>query len=199
MKHALEHLQRSDPVLGAIIQRVGEFRMEYDEPTFDTLVRSIIYQQLSGKAAATIVRRVVEACGGKLDPEGILALHPNKLRACGLSKQKLRYVRDLARHARNGELDLESLEKMEDAEVIAALTRVKGIGVWTAQMFLMFALRRPNVLPTGDLGVQNAIRRAYRKRKVTPRQVERIGKAWHPYCSIAAWYLWKSVDGAAQI
>lgn len=198
MQHALNHLQRSDPVLGAIIERVGEFRMEYDEPSFDTLARAIIYQQLSGKAAATIARRVVEACGGKLEPERILALHPNKLRACGLSKQKLRYVRDLARHARNGELDLESLEKMEDAEVIAVLTRVKGIGVWTAQMFLMFALRRPNVLPTGDLGVQNAIRRAYRKRKVTPRHVERIARPWHPYCSVAAWYLWKSVDGAAQ-
>jgi DNA-3-methyladenine glycosylase II len=199
MQHALDYLQRSDPVLGAIIQRVGEFRMEYDPPSFDTLARSIIYQQLSGKAAATIARRVTEACGGQLEPERILALHPNKLRACGLSKQKLRYVRDLARHARNGELDLESLEKMEDAEVIAALTRVKGIGVWTAQMFLMFALRRPNVLPTGDLGVQNAIRRAYRKRKVTPRHVERIARPWHPYCSVAAWYLWKSVDGAAQI
>jgi DNA-3-methyladenine glycosylase II len=199
MQHALDYLQRSDPVLGAIIQRVGKFRMEYDEPSFDTLARSIIYQQLSGKAAATIARRVTEACGGKLVPERILALHPNKLRACGLSRQKLRYLRDLARHARDGELDLDALEKMEDEVVIATLTRVKGIGVWTAQMFLMFALRRPNVLPTGDLGVQNAIRRAYRKRKVTPRHVERIARPWHPYCSVAAWYLWKSVDGAAQI
>ncbi len=199
MQQALNHLKRSDPVLAAIIERVGEFRMEYDEPSFDTLARAIIYQQLSGKAAATIVKRVVTACGGKLRPERVLALHPNKLRACGLSRQKLRYLRDLARHSRDGKLDFSALPRMEDAEIIATLTRVKGVGVWTAQMFLMFALRRQNVLPTGDLGVQNAIRRAYGKRKVTPRHVERIGRPWHPYCSVATWYLWRSVSGDARI
>ena len=199
MQRAITHLRGADPVLSAIIDRVGSYAMTYRDPDFSTLVRSIVYQQLSGKAAATIFQRVIDACGGELTPKRILKLRPQRLRACGLSKQKLDYVRSLAKLTAAGKLDFKTLPKMSDEEVIASLTQVKGVGVWTAHMFLMFALRRENVLPVGDLGVQNAIKRAYRKRKVTPEHVEKIGKIWHPYCSVAAWYLWRSLEGPAEI
>jgi DNA-3-methyladenine glycosylase II len=200
MQHAIDHLRRSDPILAALIDRVGPFVMTYREPGFDTLVRSIVYQQLSGKAAFTILNRLIAACGGALTPDAILKLRIARMRACGLSTQKTAYIRDLAKLTRNGHLDFASLPQMSDTEVIAALTQVKGVGVWTAQMFLMFALKRENVLPIGDLGVQNAIRKAYnRRRKVTPRHVEKIGRVWHPYCSVASWYLWRSLEGPAEL
>jgi len=174
--------------------------MTYRDPDFETLVRSIVYQQLSGKAAFTILNRLIVACGGRLTPEAILRLRIARMRACGLSTQKTAYIRDLARMTRAGKLDFSVMKDLPDADVIAALTQVKGVGVWTAQMFLMFALKRENVLPTGDLGVQNAIRRAYNKRrKVTPRHVERLAKSWHPYCTVASWYLWRSLEGPAEI
>jgi len=199
MQHALDHLKASDPVLAAIIERCGPFTMSYREPAFSTLVRSIVYQQLSGKAAATILQRLIDAAGGELTPDSILKLRVPRMRACGLSQQKTQYIRDLARRTRAGKLDFSRLQALPDEEVVAALTEVKGVGEWTAQMFLMFALRRENVLPCGDLGVQNAIRKAYRKKKVTPKHVERMRKRWHPYCSVASWYLWRSLEGPAQI
>ena len=117
------------------------------------------------------------------------------MRKCGLSRQKLSYIRDLARRTRSGEIDFAKLPRLADAQVIERLTRVKGIGVWSAQMFLLFTLRRPDVLPTTDFGIQNAIRKAYGKRKLPkPQQVEKLGRAWHPYCSVACWYLWRSLD-----
>jgi DNA-3-methyladenine glycosylase II len=199
MQHAIEHLKAADPVLAGIIASVGEYQMRRLEPNFDTLVRSIANQQISGKAAKSILGRLLEACGQELTPERVLRLSPQKMRSLGFSRQKTAYIRDLARHVRDGKLDFEALRQMEDAAVIARLTDVKGIGVWTAHMFLMFALERPNILPVGDLGVQNAIKRHYRKRKVTPKHVAQVGKAWHPYCSVATWYLWRSLDGEAQI
>jgi DNA-3-methyladenine glycosylase II len=194
MRKALTHLKKTDPVLATIIERVGPLRISYREPVFETLVRSIVFQQLSGKAALTIFNRLHELCGGSITPEAIQGVTVGEMRRVGLSKQKIGYIRDLAEHAASGELDFAHISEMTDEEVIAALTQVKGIGVWTAQMFLMFALRRPNVLPVGDLGIQNAIKRAYKKRKITPRHVEKHGKPWHPYCSIASWYLWRSLD-----
>jgi|SRR4051812_49343032 DNA-3-methyladenine glycosylase II len=199
MKHAINHLSSCDPVLGSIIKRVGPFTMQYREPEFSTLVRSIVYQQLSGKAAFTILNRLIEACEGELSAQRILKLRPQRMRACGLSRQKTDYLRSASRLVRDGKLDFKHLHKMTDAEVIESLTQVKGVGEWTAHMFLMFALRRENVLPVGDLGVQNAIKRAYKKRKMTPKHVEKMGKAWHPYCSVAAWYLWRSLEGSAEI
>lgn len=198
-QRALDHLRTADPVLAAIIQRVGPFTMQYREAEFSTLVRSIVYQQLSGKAAATILNRLIEACGGELSAERILKLRPQRMRACGLSRQKTDYLRSASRLVRDGKLDFTRLHAMSDAEVVESLTQVKGVGEWTAHMFLMFALRRENVLPIGDLGVQNAIKRAYNKRKMTPKHVEKLGKAWHPYCSVAAWYLWRSLEGSAEI
>ena len=169
--------------------------MQYREPTFEALVRSIVFQQLNGKAARSIFDRLVAAAGNTITPESILKLSTRQMRAVGLSKQKLSYIRDLAERTHSGEVDFTALASLSDEEVIAALTKVKGIGEWTAHMFLIFALQRPNVLPTGDYGVRAAIKRAYRKRKLpTPAAMEKLAKGWHPYCSVAAWYLWRSVD-----
>jgi DNA-3-methyladenine glycosylase II len=196
MRKAIHHLKKADGVLAAIIERVGPFQMQYREPTFQVLVRSIVSQQLSGKAALTIFTRLKAATNtDPFTPESILKLRPAKMRALGLSQQKTGYIRELARLTRAGELVFEHLPALEDAEVIERLTRVKGVGVWTAHMFLMFALRRPNVLPVGDLGVRAAIKRAYGLAELpTPAEIERLAEPWHPYCSVACWYLWRSLE-----
>lgn len=195
MRKAITHLKQADPVLSGIIESVGQFRMDYDEPAFAALAEAIVYQQLHGKAAATIFKRLTDLAGLPLTPAGILALSEAQLRGVGLSKQKLTYLRDLAAKTLAGELDFARLPDLPDQEVIKHLTQVKGIGVWTAHMFLMFSLRRPNVLPTGDLGIQMAIRKHYRKRKLPkPAQMEKIAKCWEPYRSVACWYLWRSLD-----
>lgn len=200
MRHAVRHLRKCDPILCAIIDQVGPFRMQYRDPTFEALVRSIVFQQLNGKAARSIFDRLVASAGGAITPESILKLTTTEMRAVGLSKQKLSYIRDLAQRTHSGEVDFLALSSLTDDEVIATLTKVKGIGEWTAHMFLIFALQRPNVLPTGDYGVRAAIKRAYRKRKLpTPAAMERLAKSWHPYCSVAAWYLWRSMDGQIEI
>jgi DNA-3-methyladenine glycosylase II len=195
MKKAIFHLKNSDPVLRAIIESVGPCRMEYGEPTFHSLAESILYQQLNGKAAETILRRFTQAAGDPLTPDGILKLSEQQMRAVGLSKQKSSYLRDLAQKTQSGALDFEKLADMTEAEVIEHLTQVKGVGVWTAHMFLMFTMRRPDVLPTGDYGIQVAIKKHYRKRKLPkPKDMEKIAKAWSPYRSVACWYLWRSLD-----
>lgn len=195
MRKAILHLKQADPVLSGIIESVGRFRMNYDEPAFAALAEAIVYQQLHGKAAATIFKRLTDLAGLPLTPEGVLALSEAQLRGVGLSKQKLTYLRDLAAKTQAGELDFARLPELPDQDVIKHLTQVKGIGVWTAHMFLMFSLRRPNVLPTGDLGIQMAIRKHYRKRKLPkPAQIEKIAKCWEPYRSVACWYLWRSLD-----
>jgi DNA-3-methyladenine glycosylase II len=195
MRTAILHLKKADPVLRSIIERVGPFAMSYDEPSFHSLAEAIVYQQLHGKAAATIFGRLQGLAGERLTPEGILQLSDNQMRAVGLSKQKLSYLRDLAAKTQAGDLDFARLSVLPDAEVIQHLTKVKGIGVWTAHMFLMFSLRRPDVLPTGDLGIQLAIRKHYGKRKLPkPRQMEEIARCWSPYRTIACWYLWRSMD-----
>lgn len=195
MRKAILHLKKSDPVLAGIIDQVGRFAMNYDEPAFHSLAEAIVYQQLHGKAAATIFKRLTDLAGEPLTPEGILKVSEEQMRGVGLSKQKSSYLRDLAVKTRAGALDFGKLADLADADVIKALTQVKGIGVWTAHMFLMFSLRRPDVLPTGDLGIQMAIRKHYRKRKLPkPVQMEKIAKCWSPYRSVACWYLWRSMD-----
>ena len=162
MRKAIVHLKKSDPILSGVIERVGPFRMQFRDPEFETLVRSIVYQQLSGKVAAVIFARLLDlAPGGKLTPEAIIRLRPRQMRRAGLSSQKTAYIRDLARKTTAGLVDFGGISSLNDDQVIDALTQVKGIGVWTAHMFLMFALRRPDVLPTGDLGIRMAIRKAY--------------------------------------
>jgi DNA-3-methyladenine glycosylase II len=195
MRKAIKHLKKSDPVMRAIIERVGPCRMEFGEPTFHSLAEAIIYQQLNGKAAVTIFKRFTDVAGTPVTPEGIIKLSEPQLRAVGLSKQKSSYLRDLAEKTKSGLLNFEKLAGMPEAQVIEHLTQVKGVGVWTAHMFLMFTLRRPDVLPTGDYGVQVAIKKYYRKRKLPkPKDMEKIAKPWSPYRSIACWYLWRSLD-----
>ena len=195
MRKAVLHLKKSDPILRAIIERIGPCRMQFGDPQFHSLAEAIIYQQLNGKAALTIFKRFAALAGEPLTPEGILKLTPLQMRSVGLSKQKSSYLLDMAERAQRGELDFSRLPTMPDDEVIAHLTQVKGVGVWTAHMFLMFTLRRPNVLPTGDYGVRSAIMKHYKKRKLPkPDQMEKIAKSWEPYRSIACWYLWQSLD-----
>jgi len=195
MRKAILHLKKSDPILRAIIEQVGPCRMEYGEPEFHSLAEAIVYQQLNGKAAVTIFKRFAALAGEPLRPKGILKLTDAQMRGAGLSKQKTAYLRDLAAKTKAGALDFTQLPDLSDAEVIERLTQVKGIGVWTAHMFLMFALRRPDVLPTGDLGIQMAIRKHYKKRKLPkPAQMEKIAKPWVPFRSVACWYLWRSLD-----
>ena len=195
MRKALNHLKKSDPVLRAIIGSVGPCRMEYSSPEFCSLAEAILYQQLNGKAAATIYKRFTALAGEPPTPEGILKLSDEQLRSVGLSKQKSAYLKDLAAKTASGLLDFSKLAELSDEEVIEHLTQVKGIGVWTAHMFLMFSLRRPNVLPTGDYGVQMALKKHYRKRKLPkPKDMEKIARAWEPYRSVACWYMWRSLD-----
>ena len=215
MRRAVAHLKKSDPVLRAIIDRIGPYRMQYSSPEFHSLAEAIVYQQLNGRAAATIFKRLATLAGEPLTPEGILKLSDERLRSVGLSKQKTAYLKDLSTKTAAGSLDFARLQDLADAEVIEHLTQVKGIGVWTAQMFLMFSLKRENILPIGDFGVRMAIYKHYvdlkrakalkrsslgkkrRKRKITlpsPEQMERIAKCWEPYRSAACWYLWRSLD-----
>jgi DNA-3-methyladenine glycosylase II len=198
MKQAIQHLRRSDPVMAAIIERVGVYKMQYRPADFESLVRSIVYQQLSGRVASVIFARVAAAAGTPITPESILKLRPVRMRSLGLSKAKTEYIRDLARHTRDGKLVFQQLDALSDDQVIEQLTQVKGIGTWTAHMFLMFALRRPDVLPVGDLGVRSAIRKAYGLEALpAPAQMEEIASPWRPWCSVASWYLWRSLDGDA--
>ena len=201
MRKALNHLKKSDPVMREIIERIGKYAIEYREPVFQTLVRSIVYQQLHGKAALTIFNRLHEAAkADPLTPESILKLRPARMRKLGLSGQKMTYIRELARMTRDGEVDFERCESIADQEVIEHLTRVKGIGVWTVHMFLIFALRRHDVLPTGDLGVRAAMKKAYGLAELPkPEEMEKIAAAWRPYCSVASWYLWRSLDNVGAM
>ena len=168
---------------------------------FGALIRSIVFQQLSGKAASTILNRFLDLYPGRAPTAAdILATSDEQLRAVGLSRQKIGYLRDLAARVNVGNLPLDHVDTLSDADLIAHLVQVKGIGRWTAQMFLMFKLGRPDVLPDLDLGIQNAIKRAYRRKTCAPKDVLRIGAKWSPYSSVACWYLWRSLDnGGGQL
>ena len=200
MKEAIQHLKQSDPVLSSIIDRVGDYGIEFRDPNFETLVKSIVYQQLSGRVASVIFGRVVKAAGGTLTPESILKLRPGRMRALGLSGQKTAYIRDLARHTRDGKVDFAELLALPDEAVIERLTEVKGVGVWTAHMFLIFALRRTDVLPWGDLGIRAAIRKAYGFAELPEAaEMQALAARWRPYCTVASWYLWRSLEPNANL
>jgi DNA-3-methyladenine glycosylase II len=189
---------RRDPVLARLIKTHGPCGLAAAQRAdhFTALVRAITGQQLSTKAASTIFSRLVALMsGGHLTPEGLGSVTDPQLRAAGMSRQKIAYFRDLTARVMSGELPLDSLDAMSDDEVIAALTKVKGIGRWSAEMFLMFRLHRPDVLPVDDLGIVNAVRNVYGLRKrPTADRIRRIGEAWKPYRSVASWYLWRSLD-----
>jgi DNA-3-methyladenine glycosylase II len=200
MKEAIHHLRASDPILSEIIGRVGEYQIAFRDPDFETLAKSIVYQQLSGRVASVIFGRLVKAAGGKLTPANVLKLRPSRMRTLGLSGQKTAYIRDLARHTRDGSVNFDELLELSDAEVIERLTQVKGIGVWTVHMFLIFALRRTDVLPIGDLGIRNAIRKAYGMAELPqPAEMEVMAARWRPYCTVASWYLWRSLEPNANL
>ncbi|MGB6554697.1 MAG: DNA-3-methyladenine glycosylase [Candidatus Binataceae bacterium] len=191
------HLARVDPVMAAIIAKVGPCQIVRRRERFRALARAIIFQQLAGAAATAIYGRVVKIYPGRAfpHPTQILATPDAILRKAGLSAKKALYIKDLATHVDKKILSFHRFARMTDEEVIADLTRVKGIGRWTAEMFLMFNLARPDVLPVDDLGVRNAVGRAYSMRKPpTPKELRVFGQRWSPYRTAAAWYLWKSLE-----
>jgi DNA-3-methyladenine glycosylase II len=197
-RKSINHLKRVDPVLAQIIEKVGPCRLRVvSEGThFNALTRSIVFQQLSGKAAATILSRVVTLFPDNVPTAaGVMRITDEQFRSAGLSRQKISYLRDLAEKVASDALPLDAVESMTNDDLIAHLVQVKGIGRWTAQMFLMFRLGRLDVLPELDLGIQNAIQKAYRKRKrPTPKEVAKIGAKWAPHSSVASWYLWRSLE-----
>jgi len=200
-RKTVAHLKKVDPVMLELIEKVGSCTLEprAEGTHFDAIARSIVFQQLSGKAASTIHGRFEGLYGGRSPlPVELTVTSDEQLRAVGLSRGKSAYLKDLAARVVSGELSVETLHELSDEEIIAALTRVKGIGRWTAQMFLMFRLGRPDVLPDLDLGVQKAIQKAYRLRKLpTPERVRKIGAKWAPYRTVASWYLWRLLDAPA--
>jgi DNA-3-methyladenine glycosylase II len=195
---AVRHLKRVDPTLRRVIERVGPCRLTLrtEGVDFDHLARAIVYQQLAGKAAAAIHGRLLGLYGDRPPtPAELLGTPAARLRRAGLSRQKLAYLRALARHVHTGALPLGDLSDLADEAIIEAVTQVQGIGVWTAQMFLMFRLGRPDVLPALDFGIRNAVRLAYGLRTMpTAAQLERIAAPWRPYRTVACWYLWRSLD-----
>ncbi|HEV2431294.1 MAG TPA: DNA-3-methyladenine glycosylase [Burkholderiales bacterium] len=187
-------LTKKDPVLGAIIRsRPKVFLMRRGEP-FLTLARAICGQQISVKAAQSVWDRVV-ACCGEVTPEIVLSRPRSQLRACGLSDRKTEYIADLAQHFADGRIHVHRWPEMSDEEIIAELVEVRGIGRWTAEMFLIFNLLRPDVFPLDDLGLQKGIRvRYFKGRKVSLARMRKLGESWRPWRSVATWYLWRSLD-----
>lgn len=198
-RRAERHLERCDPVLGSLVRRVGACRLaaRHRGDHLTALVSSLVSQQLSTKAAAAIFARVLAlAPGGAIVSHAAMAgIADDDLRTAGLSRQKIAYLRDLVAHVADGRLDLDTLADLSDEVVIARLTAVKGIGRWTAEMFLMFRLQRPDVLPVGDLGILKAVERLYGlPTRPKPERLSMIGEAWRPYRSVACWYLWQSLE-----
>ena len=196
-RKALAHLRQADPVLRKVIEQVGPCRLRplTEGSHFEFIARSIIYQQLSTKAATTIHGRVQALCGGALTAEPLSSLADDALRGAGLSRQKLSYLRDLSARAADGSLDTKHFPDLPDEEITRQLVQVKGVGVWTAQMFLMFKLGRPDVLPVLDLGIRKGVQRAYRLRKLPDaKRIEKIAAPWAPYRTIGSWYMWRVLE-----
>ncbi|HEY2524347.1 MAG TPA: DNA-3-methyladenine glycosylase [Candidatus Binataceae bacterium] len=196
-REAMAHLSAADPVLARVIDAVGPLEIELRRERFQALGRAIIFQQLAGAAAHTIYTRFVALFPGRRfpAPRQVLDALAEDLRRAGLSRQKSLYLKDLAAHVENGTLSFHRFSGMDDEEIILDLTRVHGIGRWTAEMFLIFNLGRPDVLPVDDLGVRNAARRLYRMRKMPDaKRLRALAERWRPYRSAASWYLWRSGD-----
>jgi len=202
-RKAIAHLRKVDPTLGDVIDRIGPYKgwPSGNGTHFDAVARSIVFQQLSGKAAGTIHGRFQGLYGGRTPhPEELATTSDEQLRSIGLSRQKSAYLKDLGARVASGQLPIETLHELTDEEIITALTQVKGIGRWTAQMFLMFRLGRLDVLPDLDLGIQKGMQKAYRLRKLpTPERVKKIGAKWAPYRSIGSWYMWRLLDSPVKV
>jgi DNA-3-methyladenine glycosylase II len=194
---AIDYLRKRDPVLAQVIDRVGPFALELDKDIFTSLVRAIISQQISTSAARSIYRKLIALVGSEEKLLGGLSrFSSEELRAAGLSPQKARYLHDLAEKVSSGVVKLERIAALTNDEIIAELTQVKGIGVWTAQMLLIFSLGRLDVFPGDDLGIRTAIKRLYRKRSLPtkPVHLRKFEKLWQPYASVASWYCWRSLE-----
>ena len=200
LKKAVLHHLSHDVILAEVIALHGNCTLKPHTQYYQELVESIISQQLSVKAAASITKRFVELFGGTFPlPEVILAKSIEELRTAGLSQAKASYIQDLAWHVSNDKLNFARFQTLSNEEIISELTAVKGIGEWTAQMFLIFSMGRLDVLPVGDLGIKNGIMRLYNLKKLpTPAEVNEIAasNSWHPYESVASWYIWKSLDNS---
>ena len=195
MTDVMKHLTVADVRLAAIIKSVGAYEIKLRKDPFQSLVEAIIYQQLAGSAADAIYRRFVKIYGRFPRPAQLLATKDFKLRDAGLSARKIEYLKDLASRVSDGRLKLTLLPKLPDEQVIEQLVQVKGIGRWTAEMFLIFCLGRQDVLPVGDLGLRKAMQKAYLLGELpSPATMSDIAQVWKPYCSIATWYLWKSLE-----
>ena len=195
VNEAVDFLRGSDPVLARIISQVGPLEMAYRRERFQSLARAIIFQQLAGRAALAIYERFIKIIGrGRFPtPAQVIAAPDEDMRRAGLSRGKMAYIRDLARHVRDGSLNFRRFARMEDEEIIADLVRVRGIGRWTAEMFLMFNLRRPDVLPVADLGFRSAVAKAYGLSQLpAAKELKLMGERWRPYRSAAVWYFWQS-------
>jgi DNA-3-methyladenine glycosylase II len=202
-RKAVAHLKKVDPALGRVIDQIGSFKgwPASVGTHFDAVCRSIVFQQLSGKAAGTIHGRFQGLYGGRTPlPAELVSTSDEQLRSIGLSRQKSSYLKDLGSRVALGQLSIETLHELTDEEIISALTAVKGIGRWTAQMFLMFRLGRPDVLPDLDLGVQKGMQKTYRLRKLpTPERVKKIGARWAPYRTVGSWYMWRLLDAPKPV
>jgi DNA-3-methyladenine glycosylase II len=191
----VDHLRQLDPKWQAIIEEVGPCKLVLRPDRFGALVRAIIGQQISSKAAASIDKRVRELAGEPHAPEAILQAGEAALRTCGLSGVKARYVLNLAQAVRDGEVPLDEVHAWEDEAIVAALTSIKGVGPWTAEMFLIFALGRPDVLSPGDLGIRAGLKRFYELDELpNPRECHELTEKWRPHRTVAMWYLWKGID-----
>lgn len=190
----VQHLRAADPTLGEFIERIGPLEQPLKEDRYAALAEAIVGQQLSDAAASTILGRLVVALGGTVSPEGVLAAADETLRAAGLSRSKLTFMRDLAARVLSGELDLDHVADLPDEDAIAELLAVKGIGRWTAEMFLIFSLGRPNVLAVDDIAVRTTIGWLYdMSGQATREQVLELGERWAPYCTCASLYLWRGL------
>lgn len=202
LKLAAEQLTRNDPILAPIIIKAGLPTIKPHDNYYATLIGSIISQQLSVKAADTIEKRFLALFESDLPtPDEILTKSIEELRTAGLSNAKARYIQDLAQHIIDGKLKFDHFKDLSNEEIIAELTAVKGIGVWTAHMFLMFCMGRLDILATGDLGIRNGIRALYKLADIpTPAEVDEIASQnnWHPYETAACWYIWHSLDNAPK-
>jgi len=190
---AKRSLARRDPVLAAVMRRHPKVHMTPRGDPFHTLARAIVGQQISVKAAQSVWNKFALLVG-EVQPQSVLEKKRPQLRACGLSERKVEYIADLAQHFADGRIHVHRWHAMEDEAIIEELTEVRGIGRWTAEMFLMFNLLRPDVFPLGDLGLQKGIRLSYFKRTVSLNRMRKLGESWRPWRSVATWYLWRSLD-----
>ncbi len=202
-RKAVAALRDADPVMARLIEEHAtvvrrDMKRERPGDAYGALLRSIVGQQLSTKAASTIYGRMIDIFGGHAPtPRQLLAADPDEIRAAGLSRPKIAYLRDLAQHVEDGTLELDRLDELPDEEVSAQLTAIKGLGQWTADMFLMFHLRRPDVLPVGDQGIRRAVQVEYRMRKLPdPKRLEKVARPWRPHRTLACLFLWSSLDNA---